>query len=341
MQIISVENVSKKFILAHNRPKNLADGLSSMLRRIPRENFWALKDVSFKVEQGEALGIIGSNGAGKSTMLKLLTGIMQPTNGRMRIRGRVSALIEVGAGFHPEMSGRENIYLNGSILGMSHGEIARKFDAIVAFAELERFIDTPVKRYSSGMYARLGFAIAAHVEPEVMIVDEVLSVGDMAFQRKCLKRMETIRLSEGTTVLFVSHNLVAVQKLCKRAVWLEHGVLKADGPSVSVIAGYLGTSVDQMTYRLWDDIDDAPGNNEIRIHKACVRPVDGLSSDIITTDTDILLEFEYWNLEPDNYLNIGLHLINDDGVVIFTSSPSKEIVWHGKPFPCGLFKSIC
>ncbi len=203
MKVISVENVSKKFILAHDRPRNLADAARGVFQRKQREDFWALKDVSFEVEQGEALGIIGHNGAGKSTMLKLLTRIMDPTKGRIRTRGRVSALIEVGAGFHPEMTGRENIYLNGSILGMTRAEIDRKFDEIVAFAELEKFIDTPVKRYSSGMYARLGFAVAAHVDPEILIVDEVLSVGDMGFQDKCGARMADLRRA-GKTIVFVS-----------------------------------------------------------------------------------------------------------------------------------------
>jgi len=237
MKVISVEGVSKKFILAHDRPRNLADAARGVFQRKQREDFWALKDVSFEVEQGEALGIIGHNGAGKSTMLKLLTRIMDPTKGRIRTRGRVSALIEVGAGFHPEMTGRENVYLNGSIIGMTRREIDRKFDEIVAFAELERFIDTPVKRYSSGMYARLGFAVAAHVDPEILIVDEVLSVGDENFQQKCQQRMAGLR-SAGISVVFVSHNLSAVVALCDRAILINAGVLAADGESTDVVSRY-------------------------------------------------------------------------------------------------------
>jgi ABC-type polysaccharide/polyol phosphate transport system ATPase subunit len=237
MKVISVQNVSKKFILAHDRPKSLADAARGMLRRKPREDFWAVKDVSFEVEQGEALGIIGHNGAGKSTMLKLLTGIMQPTRGRIRTRGRVSALIEVGAGFHQEMTGRENVYLNGAILGMTRREIDRKLDEIVDFAELEQFIDTPVKRYSSGMYARLGFAVAAHVEPEILIVDEVLSVGDAAFQKKCMDRMRAIR-GQGCTVVFVSHNFSAVATVCDTAIGLAHGTTFLQGTPTDVIAAY-------------------------------------------------------------------------------------------------------
>lgn len=237
MKVISVENVSKKFMLAHDRPRNLADASRALFRGRQREDFWALKDVSFAVEQGEALGIIGHNGAGKSTMLKLLTRIMQPTNGRIRTRGRVSALIEVGAGFHPEMSGRENVYLNGSILGMSRREINRRFDDIVAFAGLERFIDTPVKRYSSGMYVRLGFAISAHTNPTILLVDEVLAVGDMAFQRKCHDRMNTLRES-GVTICIVSHNLTMVRSFCRRTVLMKYGQVLSDGPSSEVIDAY-------------------------------------------------------------------------------------------------------
>lgn len=239
MNVISVENASKRFVLSHCRPRNIAEAAKHIVSRTEREEFWALKDVSFDIEQGEAVGIIGHNGAGKSTMLKLLTKIMQPTSGKIRTRGRVSALIEVGAGFHPEMSGRENIYLNGSILGMTKREIDSKFDEIVAFAELEQFIDTPVKRYSSGMYARLGFAVAAHVDPEVLIIDEVLSVGDITFQKKCLTRMGQIANS-GSTILYVSHNLNTVKQLCSRALVLDHGQKSFDGDPASAVEYYTG-----------------------------------------------------------------------------------------------------
>lgn len=251
MKAISVENVSKKFILAHDRPKNLADLAQGKLLRRQREEFWALKDVAFDVEQGEALGIIGHNGAGKSTMLKLLTKIMFPTQGRIRTRGRLSALIEVGAGFHPEMSGRENIFLNGSILGMSQKEIASKLDEIVAFAELEKFIDTPVKRYSSGMYARLGFAVAAHVDPEILIVDEVLSVGDLAFQEKCSKRMQELRESS-RTVLLVSHNMSTIVSLCKRVILLENGCVKMIGDAQTAVKAYRESLATRATGTLYN-----------------------------------------------------------------------------------------
>jgi lipopolysaccharide transport system ATP-binding protein len=238
--VITVSGLGKRYVLRHEqRADNLRDtlthGVKGLLRRFHghadpgSEEFWALRDVGFSVSQGEVVGIVGRNGAGKSTLLKVLSRITEPTTGRVTLRGRVASLLEVGTGFHPELSGRENIFLNGAILGMSRAEIRRKFDEIVAFAEVERFLDTPVKHYSSGMYVRLAFAVAAHLEPEILIVDEVLSVGDMAFQRKCLGKMQAVAASEGRTVLFVSHNTSAVQNLCTRVLLLERGELAFDG----------------------------------------------------------------------------------------------------------------
>src|SRR6201997_761360 len=214
------------------------------------ENFWALKGVSFEVKQGDVIGIIGRNGAGKSTLLKILSRITEPTEGRIRIKGRVASLLEVGTGFHPELTGRENIYLNGSILGMSRAEIKAKFDEIVAFAEVERFLDTPVKRYSSGMYVRLAFAVAAHLEPEILIVDEVLAVGDAAFQKKCLGKMEDVSHS-GRTVIFVSHNMETVARLCNKSILLDSGKLKQIGNTEDVIKSYLHTGTGANSSRSW------------------------------------------------------------------------------------------
>jgi lipopolysaccharide transport system ATP-binding protein len=253
--IITVENLSKRYIIGHQRSKD--DGLRHVIEeavRAPlkwlrfrreqkkqqREEFWALKDVSFEVKQGEVLGIIGRNGAGKSTLLKILSRITEPTTGRIQIDGRVASLLEVGTGFHQELTGRENIFLNGAILGMSRIEIKRKFDEIVAFSEIEKFLDTPVKRYSSGMYVRLAFAVAAHLEPEILIVDEVLAVGDGEFQKKCLGKMGQVS-REGRTILFVSHNLEAVRKLCTRGVLLQDGRVVLDGSTDSVIARYINS----------------------------------------------------------------------------------------------------
>ena len=219
-----------------------------------QEIFWALKDLSFEVRRGEVLGVIGRNGAGKSTLLKVLSRITEPTTGRARIYGRVGSLLEVGSGFHPELTGRENIFMNGAILGMSRVEIERKLDEIIAFAEVDQFVDTPVKRYSSGMYMRLAFAVAAHLEPEILIIDEVLAVGDAAFQKKCLGKMGNVA-KEGRTILFVSHNMTALQALCTRAIWLAGGELQCDGPASTVVTRYLQTNSETMLDRTWDDSD--------------------------------------------------------------------------------------
>ncbi len=260
--IISVENLSKKYIIAHQQEGGgsynykalrdvITDGAKSFAKtfikpggkKMPnpaQEEFWALNGVSFKIKQGEAVGVIGRNGAGKSTLLKVLSRITEPTKGRISIEGRVASLLEVGTGFHPELTGRENIYLNGSILGMSKVEIQKKFDEIVAFAEVERFLDTPVKRYSSGMYVRLAFSVAAHLEPEILIVDEVLAVGDTAFQKKCLGKMGDVTTKEGRTILFVSHSVQAIAQLTNRCVLLSKGKVQFDGNTAKAIQLYLG-----------------------------------------------------------------------------------------------------
>ncbi|HTX64310.1 MAG TPA: ABC transporter ATP-binding protein [Opitutaceae bacterium] len=268
-QVIAVEGLAKRYRLGlAARHDTLRDTLSHGLRNLPRllrrsgseaaarpGEFWALRDVSFQVERGQALGIIGRNGAGKSTLLKILSRITEPTEGRVTLRGRVASLLEVGTGFHPELSGRENILLNGAILGMSRAEIRRKFDEIVAFAEVEKFLDTPVKHYSSGMYVRLAFAVAAHLEPEILIVDEVLAVGDYAFQRKCLGKMSAVAAGEGRTVLFVSHNLGSVTALCSRALWLAEGRVRAYGAAAAVAADYVRSQTEQartdFDFRAW------------------------------------------------------------------------------------------
>ncbi len=239
--VIRFGNVSKKFSLHHERARSFQELILGLFRRDADsrdEEFWALRDVSFTVEQGETVGLIGPNGAGKSTALKLISRIIEPTSGRIEVGGRVGALLELGAGFHPDLTGRENVYMNGSILGLSRAQIRRKMDNIVAFAELERFIDVPVKHYSSGMYVRLGFSVAVHTEPDVLLVDEVLAVGDAAFQRKCLERIDQMR-ADGVTILFVSHGADAVRKLCSRVVWLDEGELVADGSAEAVVTRYL------------------------------------------------------------------------------------------------------
>lgn len=276
-RLLQVEGVFKKFQRGELYD-SLRDLLPALTRRVlrrrrgeelGRREFWALQDVSFSVERGEAVGIIGGNGAGKSTMLKLLTGIMRPTKGSIRVAGRISALIEVSAGFHPDLTGRENIYLNGAILGMKRDEIRRRFDAIVAFSGLEEFIDTPVKRYSSGMFARLGFSVAAHVDPDILLVDEVLSVGDYLFQRKCVERMNAV-IASGATVVFVSHNLQAVANLCPRSLLLERGMVQMVGPTAEVIRTYFSRGQQQRAV----DADGGVAITRVTVHgdaSPCVK----------------------------------------------------------------------
>jgi ABC-type polysaccharide/polyol phosphate transport system ATPase subunit len=250
--VVRVENLGKKYIIAHQHERQqyvalrdvLADRARTLFSRrrsdtpVNREEFWALKDVSFEVKRGDRVGIIGRNGAGKSTLLKILSRITEPTEGRISIRGRVASLLEVGTGFHPELTGRENIFLNGAILGMGQAEIRRKFDEIVTFAEVERFLDTPVKRYSSGMYVRLAFAVAAHLEPDILVVDEVLAVGDVGFQRKCLSKMEDIAKQASKAILFVSHNMAAVEALCSTAIWLNQGIVQSIKSAREAVSDY-------------------------------------------------------------------------------------------------------
>lgn len=260
--IISVENLSKRYMLGHQQfDDTLRDRIGrgfrsalGMLRPGPRakkpvvEEFWALKNVSFEVPRGRVLGVVGRNGAGKSTLLKILSRITEPTTGRIRMRGRVASLLEVGTGFHPELTGRENIFLNGAILGMNRPEIVQKFDEIVAFSEIGQFLDTPVKHYSSGMYVRLAFAIAAHLEPEILIVDEVLAVGDAQFQKKCLNKVSEVTRDDGRTVLFVSHNSAALQSICDSGLWLSHGKVAGSGPIGECLAAYLRTGSNQVEF---------------------------------------------------------------------------------------------
>jgi lipopolysaccharide transport system ATP-binding protein len=275
--IIKAENVGKQYRIGSRKTEypTLRDAMAVALRtplrwirvteRKPEQDFWALKNVSFEIFPGEAVGVIGHNGAGKSTLLKILSRITEPTTGRIELYGRVSSLLEVGTGFHPELTGRENIYLNGAILGMGRKELARKFDEIVSFAEITKFIDTPVKYYSSGMYVRLAFAVAAHLEPEILIVDEVLAVGDVQFQKKCLGKMGSVA-KEGRTVLFVSHNLPAVRNLCKRALMLDEGTLKHVGTSEEIVHKYLARVDNQLGRDLKERVDRG-GTGDIR----CVR----------------------------------------------------------------------
>jgi lipopolysaccharide transport system ATP-binding protein len=344
--VIRAEGLGKQYRInaARNRPRSFREAIVRSVaapwrRGQQPELVWALRDLSLEVAHGEVLGVIGRNGSGKSTLLKLLSRITSPTTGFAEIRGRVGSLLEVGTGFHPELTGRDNVYLNGSILGLDRASIARRFDEIVAFAEVERFIDTPVKRYSSGMYLRLAFAVAAHLEPEILLVDEVLAVGDAAFQRKCLGRMGRAA-QEGRTVLFVSHNMTAVQGLCGRAIWLDEGNLKDAGAPGMVVSRYLQASGATRTQQVWPDWRTAPGNDGVRLRSARVRPAGPDSA--ITTRTPLLLEFEYWNLRAGAQLSLALHLQNEDGILVFAAAPvAGRGRWHAGPRACGLFRDTC
>jgi len=280
--------------------------------------FWALKDINLEVRQGEVVGIIGRNGAGKSTLLKILSRITPPTIGKITYNGRIASLLEVGTGFHRELTGRENILLNGSILGMKRAEIAKKFDEIVAFAEVEKFIDTPVKFYSSGMYVRLAFAVAAHLEPEILVLDEVLAVGDASFQKKCLGKMGDVA-KQGRTVIFVSHNMIAINSLCQRAVLLKSGCMVKEGAVSSVVTAYLGAGVNQTETVEWQTPDKAPGTDELRVTRIHVSSDGSNGTHIPTMQTPLKVETDYWILRADVQLHLTYHLLNEQGIVVLTT----------------------
>lgn len=333
--IIEIQGVGKRYRIGATKEPYLslrdevAKWFSPAARRAraAEEQFWALKDVSFSVEPGEALGIIGRNGAGKSTLLKILSQITPPTAGKITMRGRVGSLLEVGTGFHPELTGRENIYMNGAILGMGRREIARKFDEIVAFAEMEKFLDTPVKRYSSGMYVRLAFAVAAHLEPEILIIDEVLAVGDAEFQKKCLGKMDEVA-KHGRTVLFVSHNMQAIRLLCSRCVLLRHGNVVASGEPVDVTSSYMGGDDKCTGERSWP-LETAPGDHTLRLLslKTVTREREVCSD--FPSDEDVFVEMLLDVRSIHAALRVGFELLWQDGTVVFTShhNDAEASVW--------------
>lgn len=346
--IIKVENISKQYRLgvvgtgtiSHdiNRWWHLIRGKEDPYLKIGEENdrsikssskyVWALRDISFDVQQGNVVGIIGKNGAGKSTLLKILSRVTAPTTGSIKIRGRIASLLEVGTGFHPELTGRENIYMNGSIMGMPNAEIAEKLDEIIDFAGVERYIDTPIKRYSSGMIVRLGFAVAAYLEPEILIVDEVLAVGDADFQKKAIGKMQDVSSKEGRTVLFVSHNMTAVKNLCKTGIVLSNGYIKYSGTINDVVDTYL---TDETTSGLVNNewsYEDAPGLENIKVKGAYVR----CKEDRLTVNTPFDITTEFWCMEEGFPVNVSMHLYNKDGICVFNISTEN------KPLQKGLHK---
>ena len=302
---------------------------------------WALRDVSFEVKHGEVVGVIGRNGAGKSTLLKVLSRITAPTKGRALVHGRVGSLLEVGTGFHPDLTGRENIFLNGAVLGMDRAYVERRFDEIVEFSGVEKFIDTPVKRYSSGMYLRLAFAVAAHLEAEIMIVDEVLAVGDAQFQKKCIGKMSSVG-AEGRTVLFVSHNLTAVRTLCSRALVLRKGRLAADLSAAEAVEQYIAEIRDSVLEQVWSDDDDAaPRNVTTRIRRVALRGADGGDPGDITTSSPLRIDVDYDVLHDAAQPAIKVTLYDFENNVAFETFNNREARWYGQGMPTGTFRSSC
>jgi len=354
---IRVEELSKRFRIGtmEDEPDNLVQSLLKAVKS-PLKNFrkyrslyrfedtdgaapaddvlWALRDINFEVPQGQVMGIVGANGAGKSTLLKVLSGITPPTSGRAIIRGRVSSLLEVGTGFHQELTGRENVYLNGTIMGMTKAEIDRKFDEIVAFSGVEKFLETPVKRYSSGMRVRLAFSVAAHLEPEVLIIDEVLAVGDAAFQRKSLNKMEDVS-REGRTVLFVSHNMPAVTRLCSRAILLQAGRLALDGTAAEVVGHYLNDGEGLRAERVWDE-GKGPGDAAVRLCSMRVKNSAGQTEKTFEVQDAVGIEMEYEVLESGRKLMPHFIVWNDEGVRLFTAIETDP-AWTSKPRPAGRY----
>ena len=362
--IITVENLSKRYRLGQIGATSLRESVERGWHRLRggrgehsinhlpstihhpshSDDIWALRDISFEVKRGEVLGIIGKNGAGKSTLLKILSRITEPTSGRAILRGRVGSLLEVGTGFHPELTGRENIYLNGAILGMKKAEITNKLDEIIAFAEVEKFVDTPVKRYSSGMYVRLAFAVAAHLDPEILLVDEVLAVGDVAFQKKCMGKMDDVAHA-GRTVLFVSHNMFNVQKLCTRGILLGSGRIASVGRIGSVVDFYLNSGEQDTGEVTWESPEVAPGASRVRL-KAVRVVSDNAVTAVVDISKALRIEVDYWNLEKNGRRLVSVHLHSSAGVCILTSSnaPSLSIKpdsWYSRPYPAGVFRTSC
>ena len=344
--VIRVEGLGKRYYLSHEkRQDTLRDSLTQKFRRFLRqdgpadggEEFWALRDISFDVQQGEIVGIIGRNGAGKSTLLKILSQITEPTTGSVRLRGRIASLLEVGTGFHPELSGRENIFLNGAILGMSRAEITRKFDEIVAFAEVERFLDTPVKHYSSGMYVRLAFAVAAHLEPDILIVDEVLAVGDAAFQQKCLGKVRASSQTEGRTVLLVSHDMGVINGLCQRAFFLKQGWLATAGPAAATVARYLQESTAMPLSYQRQDI-----RGLLKLISVEARDTAGTLRTQFGTSESIVVRINFEITQPPGFvLNPVIEVRDAFGTRVFSTTNFAEDWWYRAPTPVGRYVSEC
>jgi lipopolysaccharide transport system ATP-binding protein len=354
---IHVEGLGKQYqIGARQINRNVREGLNdlmswpvragrALMHRRERaaemaaaNTLWALNDVSFDVRQGEVVGIIGRNGAGKSTLLKILARITKPSTGFADVFGRVGSLLEVGTGFHPELSGRENVYLNGAILGMKQSEVRRKFDEIVAFSEIERFIDTPVKHYSSGMYVRLAFAVAAHLEPDIFVIEEVLAVGDFAFQKRCLGKMSEVA-GHGRTVIFVSHNLHAVGRLCPRSLLLSDGTKLLDGPTPEVVAKYLNVGAPVIATANWE-YAQAPGSEYVRLKTVQIGGPSGLAGPNVDIADPVDLEMQFW-IQRSTRMTPSFHIKDQQGLLLFAVGNMHDPEWGPKIYAPGLYKVVC
>jgi lipopolysaccharide transport system ATP-binding protein len=338
------ESLTNAVAAPFRRIRSITHQPSAISHELSANTIWALKDVSFEVKRGEAVGIIGRNGCGKTTILKILSRITAPTEGYAEIHGRVGSLLEVGTGFHPELTGRENIYLNGAVIGMKKAEVERKFDEIVAFSEIEKFLDTPVKRYSSGMYVRLAFAVAAHLEPEILIVDEVLAVGDAAFQKKCLGKMGDVA-NEGRTVLFVSHNMGAVANLCSKTILVDAGRLTLKGDTREVISNYIGSLTNTGGEIVWRNIETAPGNDIVRLKSVRIKS-DGVVTSDVRIDREVAVEIYYCCLKEDTILDVNIHLRDklNSFVLATVSRASANLIidpWFGNKRTRGIYRSTC
>jgi lipopolysaccharide transport system ATP-binding protein len=340
---IKAEGLAKKYQIGQRERENALRNVLGDALRAPwklfqekKETFWALKDISLEVKHGEVLGLIGRNGAGKTTLLKILSRITRPTKGWAEIYGRVGSLLEVGTGFHQELSGRDNIYLSGAILGMTRREIQRKFDEIVAFAEVEKFITTQVKHYSSGMYVRLAFAV--HLDPEILLVDEVLAVGDVAFQKKCLGKMGDVA-KQGRTIIFVSHNVTAITRLCNRCVLMQGGSVVADGDTHEVVAAYLKSEMNTSARRQWS-AENAPGDSVVRLREVRVRTEEGKVREALDIRRPIGIDVVFDVLEGGKVLAPNIHIFNGEGITLFISIDEDE-AWQRRPRPAGRYVSTC
>jgi lipopolysaccharide transport system ATP-binding protein len=344
---IKIDHISKRYRIGGLHPgymtfREMFGGvLTAPFRKLKNgdghQTIWALKDVNLQIGQGELIGIIGHNGAGKSTLLKILSRVTKPTTGEVELFGRIGSLLEVGTGFHPDLTGRENIYLSGAILGMRRAEIDRKFDEIVSFSELEKFIETPVKWYSSGMYVRLAFSVAAHLEPEILMMDEVLAVGDAAFQQKCLDKMSEIR-QQGRTILFVSHDMAAITRLCKRVVLFEKGRITFDGEPREVVTRYLSSSFKTGAQREWSPQADAPGDQVVRLRRARVRTADGETIAVVDIQQPFGIELTYDVLDEGHALVPLIEFHNEEGVEVF-STHDTSAHWRRQPRLPGTYVS--